>query len=134
MFFHDGFAIGFSRIFGSKQNVDDDGSVAMSVVCDFVSFAKSFVHSSTATDQGYDSFVELARFIYCLLQKVKKSSSLPLVEQWDEYVLPNHSQFPAIDEKDFPSRTRVKAALDKVGSQYLGTEFRRDACCFSKSL
>ena len=41
--------------------------------------------------------------------------------------MPNHSRFPAIDEKDFLANTRVMAALDKVGSQYLQKEFRRDA-------
>ena len=92
-----------------------------------VSVANNFVHSSTAADQGYYAFGELARFVYCLLQKIKKASSLPLVEQWEEYVVPNHSPFPANDEKDFLANTRVMAALDKVGSQYLQKEFRRDA-------
>ena len=50
-----------------------------------------------------------------------------LVEQWEQYVDPNHSRFPAIDGKDFLSGTRVMAAPDKVGSQYLRTEFCRDA-------
>ena len=91
------------------------------------SVANNFVQSLTAADQGYHSFAELARFAYCLLQKINKTSSLPLVEQWEEYVLPNYSRFPAIDEKDFLSCTRVMAALHKVGSQYLRTEFCRDA-------
>ena len=43
---------------------------------------------------------------------------------------PNHSRSPAIDEKDFLSGTRVMTALDKVWSQYLRTEYRRDACRF----
>ena len=66
----------------------------------------------------------------CLLpatKKNKKASSLTLVEQWEEYVVPNQWRFPAIDEKDFLAGTRVMAALGKVGSQYLQTEFRRDA-------
>ena len=54
-------------------------------------------------------------------------SSLPLVEQWEEYVTLNHSPFPANDEKDFLSGTRMNIAMDKVGSQYLRTEFRCDA-------
>ena len=61
-----------------------------------------------------------------MLQKITKASSLRLVEQWEEYVVPNHSRFPAIDEKNFLSGTRVMAALDKIGSQYLWTEFGRD--------
>ena len=85
----------------------------------YVSAANYFVHSSTAADQGYHAFGELARFVYCLLQKIEKASSLPLVEQWEEYVVPNHSRFPAIDEKDFLAGTRVVAALGKVGSHYL---------------
>ena len=104
--------------------------VALSMTHVSVSVAKIFVHSSTAADQGYHAFGELARFVYCLLQKIKKESSLPLVEQWEEYVVPNHSRFPAIDDKDFLAGTRVMAALYKVGSRYLRTEFRSDAHCF----
>ena len=85
------------------------------------------VHSSTAADQGYHALGELTRFVYCLLQKIKKASSLPLVEQWEEYVVPNHSRFPAIDDKDFLAGARVMAALDKVGSHCLQTGLRRDA-------
>ena len=93
----------------------------------YVSVANNFVHSSTAADHSYHAFGELAQFVYCLLQKIKKASSLPLVEQWEEYVVPNHSRFPAIDEKEFLAGTRVVVALGKVGSHYLQTEFRRDA-------
>ena len=42
-------------------------------------------------------------------------------------IVPSHLRFPAIDEKDFLSGTRVMTALDKVGSHYLRTEFRRHA-------
>ena len=66
-------------------------------------------------------------FIYCLLQRIKKAPSLPQVEQSEEYLVPNNSQFLAVDEKDFLFGSRVMAALDKVGSQYLRTEIRRDA-------
>ena len=51
---------------------------------------------------------------------------MPLLEQWEEYVAPNHSRFPASAEKDFLAGTRVMTALGKVGSHYLQTEFRRD--------
>ena len=101
--------------------------VALSMIHDSFSVAKNFVLSSTAADQGYDAFRELARFAYCLLQKIKKASPLPIEEQWEEYVVPNHSRFPAIDDKDFLAGTCVMAALNKVGSHYLWTEFRRDA-------
>ena len=101
--------------------------VALFMIHVSVSVANNFVHSSTAADQGCHTFGVLARLVYCLLQKFKKPSSLPLVEQWEKYVVPNHSRFPAIDYKDFLAGTRVMAALDKAGSQYLRTEFRRDA-------
>ena len=102
-------------------------NVALSMIHVSVSVANNFVHSSTAADQGYHAFGEFARFIYCLLQKIKKASSLPLVEQWEEYVVPNHSRFPAIDDKNFLEGTRVMAALGKVGSLYLQKELRRNA-------
>ena len=102
-------------------------NVALSMTHVSVSVANNFVHSSTAADQGYHAFGELARFMYCLLRKIKKASALPLVEQWEEYVFPNHSRFPAIDDKDFLVGTRVMAALGKVGSHYLQKEIRRDA-------
>ena len=128
--FHDGATFVFGWIASSHQSMGDCGSFAMSMIQVFVSVAKNFVHSSTAADQGYHAFGDLARFVYCLLQKIKKASSLPLVEQWEEYVVPNHSRLPAIDERDFLSGTRVTVALDKVGSQYLQTEFLRDDCRF----
>ena len=102
-------------------------NVALSMTHVSVSVANNFVHSSTAPDQGYHAFGEVARFIYCLLQKIVKASALPLVEQWEEYVVPNHSRFPAIDDKDFLVGTRVMPALGKVGGHYLQKEFRRDA-------
>ena len=102
-------------------------NVALSMIHVSVSVANNFVHSYTAADQGYHAFGELARFIYCLLQKIKKASSLPLVEQWEENVVPNHSRFPAIDDKNFLEGTRVMAALGKIGSHYLQKEFRCDA-------
>ena len=94
-------------------------NVVLSITHVSVSVANNFAHSSTAADQGYHAFGELARFIYYLLQKVKKASALPLVEQWEHYVVPNRSRFPAIDAKDFLAGTRVMAALGKVGSHYL---------------
>ena len=84
--------------------------VALSMIHVSVSVANNFVHSSTAADQGYLAFGELARFIYCLLQQIKKTSSFPHVEQWEEYVVPNHSRFPAIDDKNVLEGTSVMAA------------------------
>ena len=101
--------------------------VALFMIHVSISVANNFVHSSTAAGQGYHAFGELSRFVYCLLQKIKKASPLPLVEQREEYVVPNHPRFPAIDDKDLLAGTRVMAALGKVGSHYLQTECRRDA-------
>ena len=99
--------------------------VVLSYVCVLV--ANSCVQSSIAAEQGYLYFGELAQFVYCLLQKNKKTLSLPLVEQREEYVVASHSQFLATVEKDFLSCTRVMAALDKIGDQKPRTGFRRDA-------
>ena len=101
--------------------------VSLSLTHVSVSVANNFVHPPTAADQGYHAFGELARFVYCLLQKVKRASSLPLVEQWEKYVVANHSRFASIDDEHFLEGTRVMAALGKVGSQFLQKEFRRDA-------
>ena len=92
-----------------------------------VSVANNFVHCQTASDYGYHTFGELARFIYCLLLKIKQGSSLPLVEQLDDYVLPNHSKFAPIADEEFLAGTRVLAALNKIGSSYWKQEFQRDA-------
>ena len=93
----------------------------------FDSVANNFVYCQTASDYGYHTFGQLARFIYCLLQKVKQGSSLPLVEQWDDYVLRNHSKFPPIADGEILDGTRVLAALNKIGSSCLKPEFQRDA-------
>ena len=87
-----------------------------------VSVANNFVHCQTASDYGYHTFVELARVIYCLLQKIKQGSSSPLVEQWDDSVLPNHSKCPPIADGEFLTGTRLLAALNEIGSSYLQQE------------
>ena len=92
-----------------------------------VSVANNFVHCQTASDYGYLTFGELAWVIYCLLQMIKQGSSLPLVEQWDDYVLPYHSKFAPIADGEFLAGTRVLAAFNKLGSSYLQREFQRDA-------
>ena len=92
--------------------------------------ANNFVHCQTASDYGCHTFGELAQFINCLLQKIKQGSSLPLVEQWDDYVLPNHSKFPAIGDGEILTGTRVLAALNKIGSSYLKREFQHETCRF----
>ena len=58
--------------------------VALSMILVSILVATNFVHSSTAAEQGYQAFGEFARFVYRLLQKIKKASSLPPVEQWKD--------------------------------------------------
>ena len=113
--------------FRSWQHLGDDHWVALSVIHVSVSVAHKFVHCQTAVEYGYHTFGELVRFIYCLLQKIKQVSSLPLVEQWDDYVLPNHSKFAPIAHGKFLAGTRVLAAFKKIGSSYLQREVQRDA-------
>ena len=76
---------------------------------------------------GYRAYGELSHFVYCLLQKIKASGSLPVVEKWESYMLPNRSSFTAIEDQHFLHGTRVHAALEKMTSQYLKKEFRSSA-------
>ena len=78
-------------------------------------------------DYGYRAYGELSYFVYCLLQKMKASGSLPVIEQWESYMLPNYSSFTAIEEEHFFVGTRVHASLEKMTSQYLKKEFRSSA-------
>ena len=115
-----------SHIHSPWHNVGDSMFWMVYDTCS-VSVANNLFPCQTAIDYGYHTFGELARFIYCLLQKIKQGSSLPLVEQWVDYVLPNHSKFPPIADGEFLAGTRVLAALNKIGSSYLKREFQRDA-------
>ena len=81
---------------------------------------------SGSSDYGYLAFGELSRFDYCLLQKVKRSSELPVIEKWEAYMLPNHSCFGAIAEKQFLEGTRLLSSLKKINSSFLRKEFCRD--------
>ena len=109
----------FERISASWQSMSDGRSVAMSMMRVPVSVVNNFIYPQTASDYGYHTIGESARFIYCLLQKIKQGDSLPLVEQWDENMLANHSKFPPIADVQFLSGTRVLAAFKKIGSSYL---------------
>ena len=101
--------------------------VALSITHVSVSVANNFVRPQSSADYGYYAYGEVSHFVYCLLQKIKQGSVLPLVEKWEEYMTPNHSQFASIEEDRFLAGTRVASALDKVGSSYLKREFRRDS-------
>ena len=83
---------------------------------------------------GYLAFGELSRFVYYLLQKVKRSSDLPVIEKREAYTLPNHSCFGAIAEEHFLEGTRLLSYLEKKNSIFLRKEFRRDCRRFLEDL
>ena len=64
--------------------------------------------------------------MYCLLQKVKRSSDLPVIEKWEAYMLPNHSCFGTITEEHFLEGTGRLSSPEKINSSFLWKEFRRD--------
>ena len=61
---------------------------------------------------AYYAFDEVALFVDCLLQKIKKSSVLPLVEQWEEYMAVNLSESAARAEEQFLDGTRIFVILE----------------------
>ena len=85
-------------------------------------------------DYGYLAFGELSQFVYCLLQRVKRSSDLPVNENWAAYMLPNHSCFGAIAEEHFLVGTRLFSSSAKINSSFLRKEYRRDGRCFLDDL
>ena len=76
---------------------------------------------------GYRAYGELSHFVYCILQKIKKIGSLPLVENWEDFMLPNHSSIAGIDEEHFLVGTRIHAAPEKISRSYLKKEIRSNA-------
>ena len=112
---------------GSKQRMGDGSCIALSMILVSVSVVNHFFHPQTARDYGYHSFGELARFIYCLLQKIKQGTSLALAEQWGDFLVANHSKFPAIANGEFLSGTLILGALNKIGWSCLEKEFQGDA-------
>ena len=109
-------------------------SCSRHVVC-VVLVAHNFTElNSGRADYGYLAFGELSRFLYCLLQKVKRSSGLPVIEKWEAYMLPNHSCFGAIAEEHFLEGTHLLSSLEKINSNFLRKEFRRDCRRFLEDL
>ena len=116
-----------------------EGRVQFSSCSSHVVYVVSVAHNFTElnsgrADYGYLAFGELSRFVYCLLQKVKRSSDLPVIEKWEAYMLPNHSCFGAIPEEHFLEGTRLLSSLEKISSSYLRKEFRRDFRRFLEDL
>ena len=90
--------------------------------------------NSGRVDYSYLAFGELSRFVYCLLQKVKLSSDLPVIEKWEAFMLRNHACFGAIGEERFLEGTRLLASLEKINSSFLRKEFPRDCRRFLEDL
>ena len=104
------------------------------LVC-VVLVAQNFTElNSGRADYGYLAFGEISRFVYCLLQKVKRSNDLPVIEKWEAYMLPNQSCFGAIPEEHFLEGTRLLSSLEKVNSSFLRKEFRKDCRRFLEDL
>ena len=82
---------------------------------------------SNVCDCGYQVYGELARFTYCLLQKIKSAQALPLIEKWQYFIFPNHSWFLPVEEKEFLAGSPIAVALENVGSFYLRNDFRNYA-------
>ena len=83
--------------------------------------------SSPGNGYGYRAYGELSDFVYCVLQKINRSDSLPLVELWENEMLRNHSAFAGIEAEHFLVWTRVHAALEKRLTSYLKMKFRTNA-------
>ena len=60
-----------------------------------VSVTINFIHPQSAADYAH-ALGEVVHIVYCLL--LRKKNVLLLVEQWEEYMAPNHSKFTAIKE------------------------------------
>ena len=89
---------------------------------------------SGRNDFGYLAFGELSRFVFCMLQQMKRSRDLPVIEKWKAYMLPNHSCFGAIEEEHFQEGTRLLSSLEKINSRFLRKEFREDCRRFPEDL
>ena len=127
------FLVRFS--FGSCFSRGGSGSLCAHFFLPAILVAHNFTElNSGRTDYGYLAFGELSRFVYCLLQKVKLSSDLPVIEKWEACMLPNHSCFGAIAEEHFLEGTRLFASLEKINSSFLRKEFRRDCRRFLEDL
>ena len=121
--------------FGSCFSGGGSGSLCAHFTLPAILVAHNFTElNSGRADDGYLAFGELSRFVYCLLQKVKLSSDLPVIEKWEAYMLPNHSCFGAIAEEHFLEGTRLPASLEKINSSFLRKEFRRDCRRFLEDL
>ena len=105
-------------------------SCSSHIVC-VVLVAHNFTElNSGRADYGYLVIGQLSRFVYCLLQKVKRSSDLPVIEKWEAYIRALGQTQRSISWKG-PVCYRP---LKKKNSGFLRKEFRRDCCRFLEDL
>ena len=108
----------------SQFEVSASVSISLFIVMLFL-FVQNFTERQSGMSDHLHLFLgELSRIVYCLLQKTKLSSSLPVFEKWEASMLPYRSCFAPIDEEHFLERTRLLAALAKVNSVYPKKSFR----------
>ena len=82
---------------------------------------------SPGNGYGYGAYGELSNFVYCFLQKTKETESLPLVDKWENYMLPSHSALAPLKRSNFWWGNCVHAGLEKISSSYMENEFRPNA-------
>ena len=65
--------------------------------------AVTFVKQQTGrSDYSFHNYMEMCSFIYCLLTRIRKVSSLPELNEWDEYVDPaKMASFELVETSDF---------------------------------
>ena len=66
------------------------------------------------SDYTHGAYGEQTHFVYCFLQKIRTTASLPVVERWENSMLPNNSSFAPIEEEQFLVGTRVHEAFKKT--------------------
>ena len=102
-----------------------------SIFCSVVLVDYNFIELQSKKDNYcYLGFGQLSIFVYCLLQKLEPSSSLPAIETLEAFMLPSDTFFAPVNEEHFLEKTHLLVTREEVDSIFLKTEFRRDLCCF----
>ena len=89
---------------------------------------------SGRADYGFLAFRELSQFVSWLLQKIKHSSDLPVIEKWAACLLPNLSCLGAIEKEHFLNETRLLSPLKKTNSSFVQKKFRKNCQRFLEDL
>ena len=70
--------------------------------------------------------LEVHLLALCLLQKIKRTRDLPVIEKCEAYMLSLHSSFRVIAEDQFLEGIRLFWSLAKISSSFFRKEIRRD--------